>query len=177
LTNNEEIAIKVDKIIFPGIQGGPLMHVIAAKAVAFKEALDPSFITYQTQVVANSKAFADEFLKMKYHVVSGGTDNHLLLLDVLSRTGLTGKKAENLLDRVNITCNKNTIPYDTQKPFIASGIRLGTPAMTTRGFNENDFRLVARLIDKALSNPNDDGILDEVKIGVKILTDNHPLPY
>ncbi|MFA5742015.1 MAG: serine hydroxymethyltransferase, partial [Candidatus Izemoplasmatales bacterium] len=132
---------------------------------------------YQIQVVANSKAFADEFLRMNYHVVSGGTDNHLLLLDVLSKTGLTGKKAENLLDKVNITCNKNTIPYDTQKPFIASGVRLGTPAMTTRGFNENDFRLVARLIDKTLSNPSDEAILTEVKTSVKELTDKHPLPY
>jgi glycine hydroxymethyltransferase len=177
LTNNEEIATKVDKVIFPGTQGGPLMHVIAAKAVAFKEALTPEFNEYQRQVVANAHAFADEFLKMNYHVVSGGTDNHLLLLDVLSKTGLTGKKAENLLDRVNITCNKNTIPYDTQKPFIASGIRLGTPAMTTRGFDEADFRLVARLIDTALSHPNDETVLEQVKQTVLTLTEKHPLPY
>jgi glycine hydroxymethyltransferase len=177
LTNNEEIALKVDKVIFPGTQGGPLMHVIAAKAVAFKEALDPSFNDYQRQILVNAKAFADEFLKLNYHVVSGGTDNHLLLLDVLSKTGLTGKKAENLLDLVNITCNKNTIPYDTQKPFIASGIRLGTPAMTTRGFNAEDFRLVARLIDKTLSHPTDETALNEVRDAVKILTDRHPLPY
>ncbi len=177
LTNNEEIAKKVDKIIFPGIQGGPLMHIIAAKAVAFKEALSPQFNEYMKQVVKNSQVFADEFIKLGYHVVSNGTDNHLLLLDVLSKTGLTGKKAENLLDTVNITCNKNTIPYDTQKPFIASGIRLGTPAMTTRGFKEDDFRLVARLIDQALMNPNDSNVLNEVKNNVLKLTSMHPLPY
>jgi len=177
LTNNEEIAKKVDKVIFPGIQGGPLMHIIAAKAVAFKEALQPQFNEYQRQVIKNAAAFADEFLKLGYHVVSGGTDNHLLLLDVLSKTGLTGKKAENLLDTVNITCNKNTIPYDTQKPFISSGIRLGTPAMTTRGFKEDDFRLVAHLIDKALMNPKDEDALDLVKNDVLKLTTKYPLPY
>jgi len=177
LTNNQTIAEKVDKIIFPGIQGGPLMHVIAAKAVAFKEALDPSFVIYQKNVVDNAKAFADEFVKLSYHVVSGGTDNHLLLLEVKSKTGLTGKKAENLLDRVDITCNKNTVPYDTEKPFITSGIRLGTPAMTTRGFTAADFRLVARLIDKTLSNPEDETILNQVRDAVKTLTDRYPLPY
>lgn len=177
LTNNQAISEKLDKIVFPGIQGGPLMHVIAAKAVAFKEALEPSFTEYQKQVVMNAKAFADEFVKLNYHVVSGGTDNHLLLLEVKSKTGLTGKKAENLLDRVNITCNKNTVPYDTEKPFITSGIRLGTPAMTTRGFNKDDFRLVARLIDKTLSNPDNEVILEEVRLSVQELTDRYPLPY
>lgn len=177
LTNNQAIAEKLDKIVFPGIQGGPLMHVIAAKAVAFKEALDPSFVEYQKQVVLNAKAFADEFVKLHYHVVSGGTDNHLLLLEVKSKTGLTGKKAENLLDKVNITCNKNTVPYDTEKPFITSGIRLGTPAMTTRGFKEEDFRLVARLIDKTLSNPEDELILESVRNSVFELTEKYPLPY
>ncbi len=177
LTNSEEIAKKIDKVIFPGIQGGPLMHIIAAKAVAFKEALQPQFIEYQRQVIKNAAAFADEFIKLGYHVVSGGTDNHLLLLDVLSKTGLTGKKAENLLDTVNITCNKNTIPYDTQKPFISSGIRLGTPAMTTRGLKEDDFRLIARLIDKALMNPKDEDALDLVKNDVLKLTTKYPLPY
>ena len=177
LTNNQAISEKLDKIVFPGIQGGPLMHVIAAKAVAFKEALDPAFIDYQKQVILNAKAFADEFVKLNYHVVSGGTDNHLLLLEVKSKTGLTGKKAENLLDKVNITCNKNTVPYDTEKPFITSGIRLGTPAMTTRGFKEEDFRLVARLIDMTLSNPEDAIILESVRHSVLELTDNYPLPY
>jgi glycine hydroxymethyltransferase len=177
LTNRQDIAEKVDKVIFPGIQGGPLMHVIAAKAAAFGEALEPSFAEYQKQVVKNAAAMSDEFVKLGYHVVSGGTDNHLLLLDVLSKTGLTGKKAENLLDTVHITCNKNTIPYDTQKPFVASGIRLGSPAMTTRGMNEDDFRLIARLIHKALSNPADPAVLETVKDDVIALTDRYPLPY
>ena len=177
LTNNEEIAKQVDKVIFPGIQGGPLMHIIAAKAVSFKEAMTEEFVLYQKQVVNNAKAFAKRFVELGYHVVSGGTDNHLLLLDVLSKTNLTGKKAENLLDTVNITCNKNTIPYDTQKPFIASGIRLGTPAMTTRGFDEADFEKVAELIDKILQNPDDETVLNEVREEVRILTKAHPLPY
>ncbi|MCK7486705.1 MAG: serine hydroxymethyltransferase [Bacillus subtilis] len=177
LTNRQDIAEKVDKVIFPGIQGGPLMHIIAAKAVAFYEALDVSFIDYQRQVLLNTKAMADEFMKLGYHVVSHGTDNHLLLLDVLQKTGLTGKKAENLLDTVNITCNKNTIPYDTQKPFIASGVRLGSPAMTTRGMNEADFRQIARLIDKALTNAANPDILAAVKADVVALTDRYPLPY
>jgi len=177
LTNNEEIATKINKVVFPGIQGGPLMHIIAAKAVAFKEALQPQFREYQKQVVKNAKVFADEFIKLGYHVVSNGTDNHLLLLDVLSKTGLTGKKAEKLLDSVNITVNKNTIPFDTQKPFVTSGIRLGTPAMTTRGFKESDFKEVAKLIDLVLMNPEDKDIQDEVKNKVIALTSLHPLPY
>lgn len=177
LTNNEEIATKINKVVFPGIQGGPLMHIIAAKAVAFKEALQPQFREYQKQVVKNAKVFADEFIKLGYHVVSNGTDNHLILLDVLSKTGLTGKKAEKLLDLVNITVNKNTIPFDTQKPFVTSGIRLGTPAMTTRGFKESDFKEVAKLIDLVLVNPEDKDIQDEVKNKVIALTSLHPLPY
>jgi glycine hydroxymethyltransferase len=177
LTNRQDIAEKVDKVIFPGIQGGPLMHIIAAKAAAFKEALDPAFVVYQQNVVKNAAAMADEFMKLGYHVVSHGTDNHLMLLDVFQKNGMTGKKAENLLDTVNITCNKNTIPYDTQKPFIASGIRLGSPAMTTRGMNEADFRLIAHLIDKALSNATNPELLEEVKADVIALTDRYPLPY
>ncbi len=177
LTNNEEIAKNVNRIIFPGIQGGPLMHIIAAKAAAFGEALQDDFVEYQKRVVVNSKAFADKFMEMGYHVVSNGTDNHLLLLDVLSKTNLTGKKAENLLDNANITCNKNTIPYDTKKPFITSGIRLGTPAMTTRGFQQEDFEEVAILIDMILSNPENEEVLVEVKHRVKKLTDKYPLPY
>jgi glycine hydroxymethyltransferase len=177
LTNNEEIAKNVDRVIFPGIQGGPLMHIIAAKAAAFKEALSLDFIDYQKQVVKNAKVFAEKFIELGYHVVSGGTDNHLLLLDVLSKAKMSGKKAENLLDQANITCNKNTIPYDTKKPFITSGIRLGTPAMTTRGFKEDDFVEVAVLIDMILMNPESEEILEEVKNRVKILTDKYPLPY
>jgi len=176
MTNNQAIAEKLDKIVFPGIQGGPLMHVIAAKAVAFKEAMTPEFKEYQQHVVENAKAFADEFVKLGFHVVSGGTDNHLLLLDVKSKTGMTGKKAENLLDRVDITCNKNTIPYDTEKPFITSGIRLGTPAMTTRGFTEADFRKVAQLIDRALAHPEDETVLAGIKTEVAALVLHHPLP-
>ncbi|MFA5006350.1 MAG: serine hydroxymethyltransferase [Candidatus Izemoplasmatales bacterium] len=176
MTNNQAIAERIDKIVFPGIQGGPLMHAIAAKAVAFKEAMTPEFKEYQRHVVDNAKAFADEFSKLGYHVVSGGTDNHLLLLDVKSKTGMTGKKAENLLDRVDITCNKNTIPYDQEKPFITSGIRLGTPAMTTRGFGEADFRMVARLIDRTLAHPEDEAVLAAVKADVAALVADHPLP-
>ncbi len=177
LTNNEEIAKNVDRVIFPGIQGGPLMHIIAAKAAAFKEALKPEFIEYQKQVVKNAKVFAEKFIELGYHVVSNGTDNHLLLLDVLSKANMSGKKAEALLDLANITCNKNTIPYDTKKPFVTSGIRLGTPAMTTRGFKEKDFIEVALLIDMILMNPESEEILEEVKKRVKVLTDKYPLPY
>ena len=153
------------------------MHIIAAKAVAFGEALTEEFVTYQKQVVKNAKAFADKFIDLGYHVVSNGTDNHLLLLDVLSKAKMSGKKAENLLDKANITCNKNTIPYDTKKPFITSGIRLGTPAMTTRGFKEEDFIEVAILIDMVLLNPEDEAVLFEVKSRVKTLTDKYPLSY
>ncbi len=177
LTNRQDIAEKVDKVVFPGIQGGPLMHIIAAKAAAFYEALQPEFVEYQKQVILNAKAMADEFMNLGYHVVSHGTDNHLLLLDVLKSTGLTGKKAENLLDSVHITCNKNTIPYDTQKPFIASGIRLGSPAMTTRGLKEAEFRLMAQLIDRALKNPTNIDELATVKAEIIALTDRFPLPY
>ncbi len=177
LTNNEEIAKSVNRVIFPGIQGGPLMHIIAAKAAAFGEALTEDFNDYQKQVIKNAKVFAEKFVEMGYHVVSGGTDNHLLLLDVLSKAKISGKKAEKLLDKANITCNKNTIPYDTKKPFVTSGIRLGTPAMTTRGFKENDFEEVAILIDMILSNPDDESILLEVKNRVKKLTDKYPLHY
>jgi glycine hydroxymethyltransferase len=177
LTNNEDIAKQVNRVVFPGIQGGPLMHIIAAKAVAFGEALSDDFVAYQKRVVENSKAFANKFMDLGYHVVSNGTDNHLLLLDVLSKAKMSGKKAENLLDKANITCNKNTIPYDTKKPFITSGIRLGTPAMTTRGFKKEDFEEVAVLIDMVLSNPDNEDIYKEVKRRVKLLTDKYPLEY
>ena len=177
LTNNEEIAKKVNRIIFPGIQGGPLMHIIAAKAAAFGEALTDEFIEYQKQVVKNAIVFSAKFVELGYHVVSGGTDNHLLLLDVLSKAKMSGKKAERLLGLANITCNKNTIPYDTKKPFVTSGIRLGTPAMTTRGFIEEDFAEVAILVDMILSNPNSEEVFTEVKSRVKVLTDKYPLPY
>jgi glycine hydroxymethyltransferase len=177
LTNNEEIAKKVNRVVFPGIQGGPLMHIIAAKAVAFGEALTDEFIEYQKQIIKNADAFAKKFIELGYHVVSNGTDNHLLLLDVLSKAKMSGKKAEKLLDKAFITCNKNTIPYDTKKPFVTSGIRLGTPAMTTRGFKEEDFVEVAILVDMILSNPDDESILEQVKKRVKVLTDKYPLNY
>lgn len=175
LTNNEEIAKKIDKAVFPGIQGGPLMHVISAKAVAFKEALDPSFIIYQKQVVLNAKTLANEFIKLGYHVISGGTDNHLLLLDIKSKWNITGKDAENILDSVNITVNKNTIPFDQEKPFLASGIRIGTPALTTRGMKEKDMVEIARIIDEALNNHQNQEVLSSLKNRVIELCNKYPL--
>lgn len=146
----EEYGKIIDKAIFPGVQGGPLMHIIAAKAVAFKEALDPSFTEYQKQIVANAKAMADEFTKLGVKMVSGGTDNHLILLDLTDK-GMTGKELEKMLDEVHITVNKNAIPFDTQKPFVTSGIRIGTPAMTTRGMKEEEARKIAQLITKIIT--------------------------
>ncbi len=177
LTNDEEISKKLDRTVFPGIQGGPLMHVIAAKAVAFKEALEPSFIEYQKQVIKNSKVLSDELIKRGYHVISNGTDNHLLLVDVKSSRGITGKKAENILHSVNITCNKNTIPNETEKPFVASGIRLGTPAVTTRGLKEEDMIEIASLIDESLSNYQDEIKLEAIKNKVIALMNRYPLKY
>lgn len=175
LTNDEELAKKVNSAIFPGIQGGPLMHVIAAKAVAFKEALDPAFKAYGEQVIKNAKAMADEFLKHdKFRLISGGTDNHLFMVDV-TQVVENGKEAQNLLDEVHITLNKNSIPYETLSPFKTSGIRIGTPAITSRGFGEAESRQVARLIIKALENADDEAVLDEVRAEVKALTDAFPL--
>ena len=177
LTNNEDIAKKIDRNVFPGIQGGPLMHIIAAKAVAFKEALDPSFKIYQEQVIKNAKVLANSLIDLGYKVISGGTDNHLLLVDVKESVGLTGKFAEKLLGTVNITCNKNTVPNDTEKPMITSGIRLGTPALTTRGMKEEEMKQIALLIDKALKNFEDEEMLASVKKEVVDLTDKFPLWY
>ena len=177
LTNDEELAKKIDKIVFPGTQGGPLMHVIAAKAVAFKEALDPAFVEYQKQVVKNAKALAKGFMDLGYHVISKGTDNHLLLIDVKSKCGVTGKEAETILHSVNITTNKNTIPNDTEKPFITSGIRIGSPAITSRGLKEDDMLEVVKLIDKALTNSKDEAVLKEVKNDVIKLLARYPLWY
>lgn len=145
----EEYAKAVDKAVFPGIQGGPLMHVIAAKAVALKEALAPSFVEYQRQVIANAQALAEALTQRGYRLVSGGTDNHLLLVDVKQR-GLTGKEAEHALDEVGITVNKNTIPFDTESPFVTSGIRIGTPAVTTRGMKESEMHEIGALIADTL---------------------------
>ncbi|QVK21319.1 serine hydroxymethyltransferase [Mycoplasmatota bacterium] len=175
LTNDEEIAKQIDRVIFPGIQGGPLMHVIAAKAVSFLEALQPDYIEYQKQVVKNAKVLGEELIKEGFRLVSGGTDNHLLLVDVKGSIGITGKKAENILDEVKITCNKNTIPFDKEKPFISSGIRLGTPAVTTRGFKEEEIKEVARLISLALKNYDNEEILDSVREGVTKLTSKYPI--
>ncbi|TLG78350.1 serine hydroxymethyltransferase [Vagococcus zengguangii] len=175
LTNNEELAKKINSAIFPGIQGGPLEHVIAAKAVAFQEALQPEFKDYQAQVIKNAKAMADVFNKSIYaRLISGGVDNHLLLIDV-SKYKLTGKEAESLLDEVNITVNKNTVPFETLSPFQTSGIRIGTPAITTRGFNEEDAAKVADLINEMLMNPTNESMKEAVRKDVKELTEKYPL--
>ena len=168
----EEHAKAVNKAIFPGIQGGPLMHTIAAKAVCFKEALTEEFKQYQSQVVKNAKALSQELVNQGFKLVSGGTDNHLMLVD-LTQTGVTGKEAEKMLDEVGITVNKNAIPFDTQSPFITSGIRIGTPAMTSRGFDEEDAREVAKLIKLTLTEF--DAKADEVRQRVAALCKKHPL--
>ncbi len=175
LTNNEKIAKKINRAVFPGMQGGPLMHVIAGKAVAFKEALTPEFVTYQKQVVKNAKALAKAFKALDYPIISGGTDNHLLTVNVKKKFGITGKKAEHLLNSVGITCNKNTIPNDTERPAYTSGIRLGTPAVTTRGFKEDEMDIVATLIDRALTHRDDKAVLEEVHEAVYKLTEKFPL--
>ncbi len=175
LTNNPELAEKINKAVFPGIQGGPLMHVIAAKAVAFYEALQPSFVIYQKQVIKNAKALASVLQKEGLKIISGGTDNHLLLVDVKTIFNLTGKEAEKILDSINITCNKNMIPFDTESPFKTSGIRLGTPAMTTRGFIESDFEKVGEIIVNALCNYKDKKQLTKLKKEVKTLVKKFPM--
>lgn len=174
LTNHQEIAEKIDKTIFPGIQGGPLGHIVAAKAVAFKEALTPEFKEYQRQVVKNAKAMAEELVSGGLRIVSGGTDNHLMLVDLRSK-GVTGKVAEKILEEAGITCNKNAIPNDPEKPFITSGIRLGTPAITTRGMKEEEARQIAKMIIKVLNNPEDSQKIAEVKEEVLTLTKKFPL--
>ena len=175
LTNNEDIINKVNKIVFPGIQGGPLMHVIAAKAQCFYEALKPEFIDYQKQVILNMKAMSDYFKENNIKVISDGTDNHLILLDIKSSFNMTGKQAEGILDQVNITVNKNTIPNETESPFKTSGIRIGSAAMTTRGFKEEEFIQVAKYIIKALNNYENEEILANIKKNVIELTSKFPL--
>ena len=170
----ESFAKDIDKAVFPGIQGGPLMHVIAAKAVAFKEALTPEFKAYQQQVVANAAALAEALSGEGWRLVSGGTDNHLMLLDVFAR-GITGKEAEKALDKAGITVNKNTIPFDTNSPMVASGIRLGTPALTTRGMKEGDMALVAKLVSRALVAVENESELAEVKREVRKVCERFPL--
>lgn len=174
LTNNEEYAKKINKSIFPGLQGGPLMHVIAAKAVAFGEALKPDFREYAENIVKNAKAFAEGLKAEGFRLVSGGTDNHLILVDVRNKN-LTGKEAEKLLDNIGITCNKNTIPFDPASPFVTSGIRLGTPAATTRGFREEDFKEVAAIMGLVLNNPTDFAKHAEAAKRVAALCAKYPL--
>ncbi|MGW9986818.1 serine hydroxymethyltransferase [Staphylococcus cohnii] len=171
----EEYKKQIDKTIFPGIQGGPLEHVIAAKAVAFGEALQDDFKTYQQQVIKNAKALADTLNKEGFRVVSGGTDNHLVCVDVKGSVNITGKVAEEALDSIGITCNKNTIPFDQEKPFVTSGLRLGTPAATTRGFDEAAFEEVAKIISLVLKDPENETTLKEGQERVKVLTTKHPL--
>lgn len=175
LTNDEEIIKKINKTIFPGMQGGPLMHVIAAKAQCFYEALDPSFITYQYHVIMNIRALSDYLLEKGMKIVSGGTDNHLILLDTYNSLGITGKEAEEILDRIHITVNKNTIPGETLSPMKASGIRIGSPAMTTRGLNEEEFKLIGDIIYNVLTNKDNEEVLNKEKKRVLNLTSKHPI--
>ena len=175
LTNDEEIITKINKTIFPGIQGGPLMHVIAAKAQCFYEAMEPSFKDYTTNIIKNAKTLSKTFINNGVEVISGGTDNHLMLIDVKSSFGITGKEAETILDKINITTNKNTIPNDTESPFKTSGLRIGTPAMTTRGFTTEDFEEVGIIIIEALRNKDNEEVLDNLRKQVLRLTSSHPL--
>ena len=170
----EAWAKEIDRAVFPGVQGGPLMHAVAAKAVSFKEALDPSFVEYQKAVVANASALAAALADIGWRIVSGGTDNHLLLVDVFSR-GVTGKVAEKALEHAAITVNKNTIPFDTQPPLVASGVRLGTPALTTRGMTADDMVTIAGFIDRALSAPDDEASLAAIRGEVETMCDRFPL--
>jgi len=165
----EELGSAVDKTIFPGIQGGPLMHVIAAKAVCFKQAMTPEFMNYQKQIVKNAKTLAEKLIELGYNLVSGGTDNHLMLVDLRNK-GITGKQAEKALEEAGITVNKNMIPFDPQKPWIASGIRIGTPAVTTRGMKEKDMEVIAGMIDRVLSDTEDLKIKEEVRKEVESFT-------
>ena len=171
----QEFAKALDRNVFPGIQGGPLMHVIAGKAVCFGEALKPEFTDYARQIIANCQALCEALQQEGLRIVTGGTDNHLILADVKSSYGITGKKAEALLDEINITCNKNTIPFDQEKPFVTSGIRLGTAAMTTRGFQEEEFRQVARWITTVLKNPEDETLKAKLRQEVMEMTARYPL--
>ena len=171
MCNDEEMIKAINRAVFPGMQGGPLMHIIAAKAACFYEALQDDFKDYAKQIRKNAKALEESLKEEGFRLVAGGTDNHLLLIDVKASCGITGKKAQRLLDEVNITANKNAIPFDTEKPFKASGIRVGTPAMTTKGFKEEDFREVGKIIALRLKNDETDEIKNECLRRVKVLTD------
>lgn len=175
LTNDLELSKKIDRAVFPGTQGGPLMHVIGAKAISFVEALEDSFKDYQKQVLKNAKALSNEMKRLGYRVVSNDTDNHLVLIDVKNTLNITGKVAEDTLGKVNITINKNTIPFDKLKPHHASGIRLGTPALTTRGLKEKEMVIIANFIDEALKNYEDEAILKEIKQKVTKMMVEYPL--
>jgi len=170
----KEFAKKIDSEVFPGLQGGPLMHVIAAKAVCFKETLKPEFKTYQKQILKNCKTFSDEMARLGYRIVAGGTDTHLFLVDLTSKN-ITGKDAASVLDKAGITVNKNLIPFDTQSPFVASGVRIGTPAVTTRGMKEAQMRTIARLIDRVIANPANEKVAKAVRQEVKKLVSKFPL--
>lgn len=175
LTNDKDIAKKIDRSVFPGVQGGPLMHVIGAKAIAFGEALTDEFKTYQQQVIVNAKTLANTLSSLGYRIISGTTENHLVLFDVKEKTGLTGKKAEDILGTVNITVNKNTIPFDQEKPHHASGVRIGSPAVTTRGLVEKDMIVIANLIDRTLNNYDNKEELHKIKAEVVSLMKDYPL--
>ena len=164
----------MNSMVMPGVQGGPLMHVIAAKAVAFKEDLQDSFLEYAKQVIKNAQAMANRLLEYDFHIISKGTDSHLMLVDLRNKN-LTGKKAEESLDEVGITCNKNTVPFEDKSPLVTSGIRLGTPALTTRGMKEKDMELIADMINKVISNPDDDNVKKEVSTEVLDLTSKFDL--
>lgn len=172
----KEHAALLDKKVFPGMQGGPLMHIIAAKAVCLQEAMQPEFKEYAKQIIANCAVMSNTLKEEGFRIVSGGTDNHLILVDVKSSLNMSGKLAEKLLDEAGITCNKNTIPFEAEKPFVTSGIRLGTAAMTTRGFKENEFRQVALWISRVLKNAEDEAVREEVRKEVRALTVQFPLP-
>ena len=175
ISTNEELAKKIDKTIFPGIQGGPLMHVIAAKAVCFKEALDKKFVDYQKQVLNNAKTMANEFISKNYNIISGGTDTHLILVDVKSSKGITGQIAETVLDKAHITINKNGIPYDSESPMVTSGMRLGTPAITTRGLKEKDIIELVNYMDEVLTNYDNEKIINSVAKKVDALCKKYPI--
>ena len=175
ISTNEELAKKIDKTIFPGIQGGPLMHVIAAKAVCFKEALDKKFIDYQKQVLNNAKTMANEFISKNYNIISGGTDTHLILVDVKSSKGITGQIAETVLDKAHITINKNGIPYDSESPMVTSGMRIVTPAITTRGLKEKDIIELVNYMDEALTNYDNEKIINLVAKKVDALCKKYPI--
>ncbi|CRH48215.1 putative serine hydroxymethyltransferase [Chlamydia trachomatis] len=175
LTNNEELAKKIDKAVFPGCQGGALFHQIAGKAVSFFEALQPEFIDYQKQLLINSKVFCQTFINKGAKVISGLTANHLFMIDVKTTYGLTGKEASAILQECNITVNKNSIPNDTESPLVSSGIRLGSAAMTSRGFGEDEFIILANLIDKLLRDPYNDSLKMIIKKEVSKLTSMFPI--